>query len=83
MLWPEKVSFINVAPGHSQSQGLVEQEINSIEIFVSDREQEKHKCCWASWLLTFLIANISLKESCKKRNSNVITVKVKLREHEP
>ena len=50
MLWPEKASFINGAPGHSQSQGLVEQGNNSIENFISAREQEEHKCCWASWL---------------------------------
>ena len=50
MLWPGKASFINGAPGHSQSQGLVEQGNNSIENFISAREQEEHKCCWASWL---------------------------------
>ena len=90
MLWPGKVSLINGAPGHSQSQGLAEQGNNSIENFISDREQEEHKCCWASLLpeiqckrLTFLTANMCFKESCKKRHSNVITVKVKLREYEP
>ena len=50
ILWPGKSSFINGAPGHSQSQGLVKQGSNSIENFISAREQEEHKCCWASWL---------------------------------
>ena len=44
MLWPGKVSLINGAPGHSQSQGLAVQGNNSIENFISDREQEEHKC---------------------------------------
>ena len=50
ILWPGKESFINGAPGHSQSQGLVEQGNNNIDNFMSAREQEEHKCCWASWL---------------------------------
>ena len=51
MLWPGKASFINGAPGQSQSQGFVEQGNSSIENIISAREPEEHKCCWASWLL--------------------------------
>ena len=50
MLWPGKASLINGTPGHSQSQGLAKLGNNSIENFISAREQEEHKCCWASWL---------------------------------
>ena len=50
ILWPGKASFINGAPGHSQSQGLIEQGNNSTENFISAHEQEEHKRCWASWL---------------------------------
>ena len=32
MLWPGKASFTNAAPGHSQSQGLVEQGILALRI---------------------------------------------------
>ena len=49
MLWPGKTSFVNGVPGHSQSQGL-KLGNNSIENFISTREQEEHKCCWVSWL---------------------------------
>ena len=89
MLWPGKVSFINGTPGHSQSQVLVEQGNNSIENFTSTREQEEHKCCWESWLpeIQCKMSDFSdnqyvFGESFKKRHSNVITVKAKLRKHE-
>ena len=50
IICPGKASFINGAPGHSKSQGPVEQGNNSIENFISAREQEERKCCWTSWL---------------------------------
>ena len=89
MLWPGKASFINGTPGHSQSQVLVEQGNNSIENFTSTREQEEHKCCWESWLreIQCKMSDFSdnqyvFGELFKKRHSNVITVKAKLRKHE-
>ena len=50
VLWPGKTEFINGGPGHSQSQGLVDQGNNSIENYIRAREQEELKCCWSSWL---------------------------------
>ena len=50
VLWPGKAEFINGGPGHSQSQELVKLGNNSIENYISAREQEELKCCWSSWL---------------------------------
>ena len=50
VLWPGKAEFINGGPGHSQSQGLVEQGNNSIENYINAREQEELNCCWSLWL---------------------------------
>ena len=41
--WSGEASFINGAPCHSQSQGLVEQGNNSNENFISVCEQEEHQ----------------------------------------
>ena len=50
VLWPGHAKFVNGGPGHSQSQGLVEQGNNTIENCISAREQEEKECNWSSWL---------------------------------
>ena len=50
VLWPGHAKFFNGGPGHSQSQGLVEQGNNTIKDCVSARKQEEKECNWSSWL---------------------------------
>lgn len=53
VLWPGKSRFINGSPGHSQSQGLVEQGNNTIRVMIAARLQEEKKCEWGKWLPEF------------------------------
>ena len=50
LLWPGRCHIINGNPGHSQSQGLVEQGNRTIEMMISAREAETDSCNWSPWL---------------------------------
>ena len=44
------MQYISRNLGHSQSQGLVEQESRRIELKISAPETNKIKCSWSGWL---------------------------------
>ena len=50
LLWPGHAIFVNGNPGHSQSQGMVEQGNNTIQTMISAREKDESSCCWSKWL---------------------------------
>ena len=50
ILWPEICKVVNGSPGHSQSQGLVEQGKRTIELMISARETDNDSTEWAKWL---------------------------------
>ena len=49
-LWPGKATFVNRNPGHSRSQGFVEQGNNTIQLMISAREQDTGSTEWSKWL---------------------------------
>lgn len=50
ILWPGESNMINGSPGHSQSQGLVEQGNHSVELMISARENDEGTTTWSKWL---------------------------------
>ena len=50
ILWPGTCKIVNGSPGHSQSQGLVEQGNRTIELMISARETDNGSTEWAKWL---------------------------------
>lgn len=50
VIWPGEVSFVHGKPRHSQSQGLVEQGNNTIQVMISAREKESQTSTWSEWL---------------------------------
>ena len=50
VLWSGRLSFINGGPGHSQSQGLVEQGNNTIETMICARGKDEQYRSWSKWL---------------------------------
>ena len=50
ILWPGKCKIINGSPGHSQSQGLVEQGNRTIELMISASDTDNGSTEWAKWL---------------------------------
>ena len=49
LIWPGQCNIVNGNPGHSQSQGLVEQGNGTIELMISARETDTNKCDWSRW----------------------------------
>ena len=50
ILWPGETKFVHGRPGHSQSQGLVEQGNHTIQVMISARERDRNECSWSMWL---------------------------------
>ena len=50
LIWPGQCNIVSRNLGHSQSQGLVEQENRTIELKISAPETNKIKCSWSGWL---------------------------------
>ena len=50
LIWPGQCNIVSRNPGHSQSQGLVEQGNRTIELKISVPETNKIKCSWSGWL---------------------------------
>lgn len=50
VIWPGKCDIINGRPGHSQSQGLVEQGNNTIQWMINARERDEGTNEWSNWL---------------------------------
>ncbi|XP_057296110.1 SCAN domain-containing protein 3-like [Hydractinia symbiolongicarpus] len=48
--WPGKTTFGHGAPGHSQSQGLVEQGNATIQTMISAKEMDTKTSFWSKWL---------------------------------
>ena len=49
-LWPGKCKFVTGRPGHSQSQGSVEQGNQTIEKMISVKQKENNDKNWVKWL---------------------------------
>ena len=50
LFWPGQCNSVHGNPGHSQSQGVVEQGNRTIELMISARETDINKCNWSRWL---------------------------------
>ena len=50
VVWPGQVKIIHGAPRHSQSQGLVEQGNETVQMMIRKRRHEEMSNAWSSWL---------------------------------
>ena len=50
ILWPGICKIVNGSPGHSQSQGLVQQGNRAFELMISPRETDNGSTEWAKCL---------------------------------
>ncbi|XP_057295049.1 KRAB-A domain-containing protein 2-like isoform X1 [Hydractinia symbiolongicarpus] len=73
VIWPGEVSFVHGKPRHSQSQGLVEQGNNTIQVMISAREKESQTSTWSEWLPEIqFIMNASMVRSVKKTPYEIV-----------